>query len=61
LYDSSVKAAGSDDEDEVSLKHEMIVDDEKVIGWAKVCHTYSSFTNIPDGSGLIDHIHNVLF
>ncbi|KAK8446795.1 hypothetical protein SEVIR_9G546301v4 [Setaria viridis] len=35
FLDSSVKVAGSDDEDEVSLKHEMIVDDEKVIGWAK--------------------------
>jgi hypothetical protein len=31
LYDSSVKGARSDDEDEVNMKHEMIVDDEKVI------------------------------
>ncbi|GJN30290.1 hypothetical protein PR202_gb18583 [Eleusine coracana subsp. coracana] len=33
--DSSVKGARSDDEDELNVKHEMIVDDEKVIGWAK--------------------------
>ncbi|TVU48389.1 hypothetical protein EJB05_08025 [Eragrostis curvula] len=33
--DSSVKGARSDEEDEVSAKNEMIVDDEKVIGWAK--------------------------
>ena len=46
LYDSSVKGVGSDEEDEVNVKHEMIVDDEKIIGWAKVCLTYSSFTNI---------------
>jgi hypothetical protein len=41
LYDSSVKGARSDDEDEVNMKHEMIVDDEKVIEWAKVSHRYS--------------------
>ncbi|KAL6645514.1 hypothetical protein ACP70R_017122 [Stipagrostis hirtigluma subsp. patula] len=33
--DSSVKGVGSDEEDEVNVKHETIVDDEKVIGWAK--------------------------
>ncbi|XP_062216805.1 uncharacterized protein LOC133916923 isoform X2 [Phragmites australis] len=33
--DSSVKGGGSDEEDEVNVKHEMIVDDEKVMGWAK--------------------------
>ncbi|RLN38599.1 hypothetical protein C2845_PM01G02930 [Panicum miliaceum] len=35
FLDSSVKGVGSDEEDEVNVKHEMIVDDEKVIGWAK--------------------------
>jgi hypothetical protein len=45
LYDSSVKGVRSDDEDEVNMKHEMIVDDEKVIEWAKVSHRYSSFIN----------------
>ncbi|XP_062209859.1 uncharacterized protein LOC133911580 isoform X1 [Phragmites australis] len=34
--ESSVKGAGSDEEDEVFVKHEVIVDDEKIIGWAKV-------------------------
>ncbi|KAJ1298817.1 hypothetical protein BS78_01G482700 [Paspalum vaginatum] len=32
---SSVKGAISDEEDEVNAKQEIIVDDEKVIGWAK--------------------------
>jgi len=45
LYDSSAKGAASDEEYEVNVKHEVIVDDEKVIGWAKVCLTYSCFTN----------------
>lgn len=45
MYDSSVKVAGSDEEDEVNAKHEMVVDDEKVMGWAKVSLTYSNFTN----------------
>ncbi|CAL4937618.1 unnamed protein product [Urochloa decumbens] len=35
FLDSSVKCAGSDEEDEVNVKQEMIVDDEKIIGWAK--------------------------
>ncbi|KAG2543532.1 hypothetical protein PVAP13_9NG751500 [Panicum virgatum] len=35
FLDSSVKGVGSDEEDEVNVKHEMIVDDEKIIGWAK--------------------------
>ncbi|KAF8721312.1 hypothetical protein HU200_023245 [Digitaria exilis] len=35
FLDSSVKAVGSDEEDEVNAKHEMVVDDEKVMGWAK--------------------------
>ncbi|XP_066377814.1 uncharacterized protein [Miscanthus floridulus] len=33
--ESSVKGAASDEEYEVNVKHEVIVDDEKVIGWAK--------------------------
>uniref|UniRef100_A0A0A8YAA2 UDENN domain-containing protein n=1 Tax=Arundo donax TaxID=35708 RepID=A0A0A8YAA2_ARUDO len=33
--DSSVKGVGSDEEDEVIVKHEMNIDDEKVMGWAK--------------------------
>ncbi|OEL33463.1 hypothetical protein BAE44_0005518 [Dichanthelium oligosanthes] len=35
FLDSSVKGAGSDEEYEVNVKHEMTVDDEKVMGWAK--------------------------
>ncbi|KAL6901851.1 hypothetical protein ACP4OV_004727 [Aristida adscensionis] len=34
-FDSSVRGVGSDEDDEVNLKNEIIVDDEKVIGWAK--------------------------
>jgi hypothetical protein len=38
VCDSSVKCAGSDEEeDEVNMKNETIVDDYKVMGWAKVC------------------------
>eukprot|EP00267_Zea_mays_P047153 XP_020399584.1 uncharacterized protein LOC103640447 isoform X5 [Zea mays] len=33
--ESSVKGATSDEEYEVNVKHEVIVDDEKVVGWAK--------------------------
>lgn len=47
FYDSSVKGARSDDDDEVNVKHETIVDDEKVIGWAKVSHIYIQATWIP--------------
>jgi hypothetical protein len=38
VCDSSVKGAGSDEEDdEVNVKNESGVDDGKVLGWAKVC------------------------
>lgn len=44
VSDSSVKGVGSDEEEELNMKQEIVVDDEKVMGWAKVCLTRSSLT-----------------
>jgi hypothetical protein len=47
----TVKGAGSDEEDdEVNAKNETIVDDDKVMGWAKVCLTYQVPRISPYGS-----------
>ncbi|KAF0913729.1 hypothetical protein E2562_024610, partial [Oryza meyeriana var. granulata] len=60
---SSVKGAGSDEEEEVSVKHQIVVDDEKVMGWAKahnneplqiVCG-YHALALPPHGGELVFH------
>uniref|UniRef100_A0A0D9VPH5 UDENN domain-containing protein n=1 Tax=Leersia perrieri TaxID=77586 RepID=A0A0D9VPH5_9ORYZ len=60
---SSVKGAGSDEDEEVNVKHEIVVDDEKVMGWAKahnneplqiVCG-YHSLALPPRGGELVFH------
>ena len=59
VCDSSVKGAGSDEEqDEVNMKNEIIVDDDKVMGWAKVCLIYQVARIPSDGLALTDRGHN---
>ncbi|KAG8073447.1 hypothetical protein GUJ93_ZPchr0006g43729 [Zizania palustris] len=60
---SLVKGAGSDEEEEINMKHEIVVDDEKVMGWAKahnneplqiVCG-YHALALPPRGDELVFH------
>uniref|UniRef100_A0A0E0K8Q0 cDENN domain-containing protein n=1 Tax=Oryza punctata TaxID=4537 RepID=A0A0E0K8Q0_ORYPU len=60
---SSVKGIGSDEEEELSMKQEIVVDDEKVMGWAKahnneplqiVCG-YHALALPPRGGELVFH------
>jgi hypothetical protein len=62
VCDSSVKGAGSDEEeDEVNMKNEIIVDDYKVMGWAKVCLIYQLQEFHLMALILVDRGHNFIF
>uniref|UniRef100_A0A0E0GGQ8 UDENN domain-containing protein n=1 Tax=Oryza nivara TaxID=4536 RepID=A0A0E0GGQ8_ORYNI len=60
---SSVKGVGSDEEEELNMKQEIVVDDEKVMGWAKVHNNeplqivcgYHALALPPRGGELVFH------
>ncbi|KAL5217966.1 hypothetical protein ABZP36_018650 [Zizania latifolia] len=60
---SLVKGVGSDEEEEINMKHEIVVDDEKVMGWAKVHNNeplqivcgYHALALPPRGDELVFH------
>jgi hypothetical protein len=63
VSDSSVKGVGSDEEEELNMKQEIVVDDEKVMGWAKVHNNeplqivcgYHALALPPRGGELVFH------
>uniref|UniRef100_A0A0E0CV64 UDENN domain-containing protein n=1 Tax=Oryza meridionalis TaxID=40149 RepID=A0A0E0CV64_9ORYZ len=60
---SSVKGVGSDEEEELNMKQEIVVDDEKAMGWAKVHNNeplqivcgYHALALPPRGGELVFH------